>query len=68
MFSPEVQKKAENILSRYPIKVNALLPMLHLAQRENNRIFELGMSAACGQTLRSATDACGRRCHFLHHV
>lgn len=36
MFSPEVQKKAENILSRYPIKVNALLPMLHLAQRENN--------------------------------
>ena len=36
MFSPEVLKKAENILNRYPIKVNALLPMLHLAQRENN--------------------------------
>ncbi len=36
MFSPEVQKRAENILSRYPIKANALLPILHLAQRANN--------------------------------
>lgn len=35
MFSPEGQKKAEHILSRYPIKMNAVLPILHLAQREN---------------------------------
>lgn len=35
MFSPEGQKKVETILSRYPIKVNALLPLLHLAQKEN---------------------------------
>lgn len=35
MFSPEGQKKAEYILSRYPVKVNALLPLLHLAQQEN---------------------------------
>ena len=36
VLSPEGQKKAEYILSRYPIKMNAVLPMLHLAQRENN--------------------------------
>lgn len=35
MLSPEGQKKAEFILSRYPVKMNAVLPMLHLAQREN---------------------------------
>lgn len=35
MFSPEGQKKVEKILNRYPIKVNALLPILHLAQKEN---------------------------------
>lgn len=35
MFSPEGQQKVEKILSRYPIKMNALLPILHVAQREN---------------------------------
>ena len=35
MFSPEGQKKVEFLLSRYPIKKNALLPILHLAQQEN---------------------------------
>ena len=32
LFSEEGQKELERMLSRYPIKRNALLPMLHLAQ------------------------------------
>ena len=35
MFSPAAQKEVERLLSRYPVKMNALLPILHLAQREN---------------------------------
>ncbi|MBF0286223.1 MAG: NADH-quinone oxidoreductase subunit NuoE [SAR324 cluster bacterium] len=35
MFSPEGQKKVNHLLSRYPVKANALLPVLHLAQKEN---------------------------------
>ena len=35
MFSEEGQKELERMLSRYPIKRNALLPLLHLAQQEN---------------------------------
>jgi NADH-quinone oxidoreductase E subunit len=35
MFSEKGQKELERLLSRYPIKRNALLPILHLAQREN---------------------------------
>ena len=35
MFSVEGQKELERMLSRYPIKRNALLPLLHLAQQEN---------------------------------
>ena len=35
MFSTEGKKELRRILSRYPIKRNALLPILHLAQNEN---------------------------------
>lgn len=35
MFSPDAQTKITRLLSRYPIKQNALLPLLHLAQKEN---------------------------------
>ena len=35
MFSTEGKKELKRILSRYPIKRNALLPILHLAQKEN---------------------------------
>ncbi len=51
MFSPEGQKKADHLLSRYPIKVNALLPMLHLAQRENKGYLTL-------EWLRHVADVC----------
>ena len=33
-FSPEVKKEFEGLLTRYPYKEPALLPALHLAQRE----------------------------------
>ena len=36
MFSKEIQNQVNNLLSRYPIKQNALIPILLLAQKENN--------------------------------
>ena len=35
MFSKDIQTKVDNLLSRYPIKQNALIPILLLAQQEN---------------------------------
>ena len=35
-FSKEVMKEVEALFARYPRKINALLPLLHIAQRENN--------------------------------
>ncbi len=35
MFSPDIQKQIDHVLSRYPIRRNALLPILHLAQKDN---------------------------------
>ncbi len=34
-FSDAVMKEAQALFARYPKKVHALLPLLHLAQREN---------------------------------
>ena len=34
-FSAAAQKRAEALFARYPKKVHALLPLLHLAQEEN---------------------------------
>ena len=34
-FSDKVGKEVESLFTRYPQKVNALLPVLHLVQREN---------------------------------
>ena len=36
MFSKEIQNQVNNLLSRYPFKQNALIPILLLAQKENN--------------------------------
>ena len=38
MFSSEFQKKSKKILSEYPQKVHALLPLLHLVQKEKGYI------------------------------
>ena len=35
MFSNDIQRQVDNLLCRYPIKQNALIPILLLAQREN---------------------------------
>lgn len=35
-FSNTVLKEVDTLFTRYPQKVNALLPVLHIAQRENN--------------------------------
>ena len=35
MFSKDILTKVDNLLSRYPIKQNALIPILLLAQQEN---------------------------------
>ena len=36
MFSKESKSKVDKLLGRYPIKQNALIPILLLAQKENN--------------------------------
>ena len=36
MFSKDIQAQVDNLLSRYPIKQNALMPILLLAQQEND--------------------------------
>ena len=36
MFSKDIQTKVDNLLNRYPIKQNALIPILLLAQNEND--------------------------------
>ena len=38
MFSPQFQKTAQNILKQYPKKMHALLPLLHLVQKEKGYI------------------------------
>jgi NADH-quinone oxidoreductase subunit E len=38
MFSAEFQKKSKELLSSYPKKVHALLPLLHLVQKEKGYI------------------------------
>lgn len=35
MFSKDIQTQVEKLLSRYPIRQNALIPILLLAQKEN---------------------------------
>ncbi|MGA1600273.1 MAG: NADH-quinone oxidoreductase subunit NuoE [bacterium] len=34
MFSAETQQQIDRVISRYPIRRNALLPVLHLAQKD----------------------------------
>lgn len=38
MFSSQFQKKSKELLSQYPKKVHALLPLLHLVQKEKGCI------------------------------
>jgi NADH:ubiquinone oxidoreductase subunit E len=35
LFSKDIQAQVDKLLSRYPIRQNALIPILHLAQNEN---------------------------------
>ena len=48
-FSDAVKKEAEALFSRYPEKVHALLPILHLAQRENSGWLPPGWDAYVAQ-------------------
>lgn len=44
-FSDAVLKEVKALFARYPIKVNALLPLLHIAQRENGGWLQPGWDA-----------------------
>ena len=54
-FSDAVLKEINALFARYPKKVHALLPVLHIAQRENNGWLQPGWDAyvaeICGTTL-----------------
>ncbi len=44
MLRDKYQKEIDDILSRYPVKRSALIPLLYLAQRENGYITEAAMT------------------------
>ena len=44
MLQEKYKDTIENILSRYPVKRSALLPLLYLAQREQGYITEAAMT------------------------
>lgn len=43
MFSKELKQKANHLFEQYPRKVNALLPLLHMVQKETGCISEPSM-------------------------
>ncbi|MDH5752421.1 MAG: NAD(P)H-dependent oxidoreductase subunit E [Deltaproteobacteria bacterium] len=54
-FNDEAMREVETLFSRYPKKINALLPLLHLAQRENEGWLPPGwdtyLAKLCGTTV-----------------
>ena len=42
-LSPSVEKEIEEIVARYPDRRSAILPLLHVVQRENGYVTEAGM-------------------------
>ena len=44
-FSPKIMREVKQLFGRYPLKVHALLPLLHIAQRENSGWLPRGMDA-----------------------
>ncbi|HEX9155053.1 MAG TPA: NAD(P)H-dependent oxidoreductase subunit E [Nitrospira sp.] len=48
MLKEKYQKEIDELLSRYPVKRSALIPLLYLAQRENGHITEAAMIEIAG--------------------
>ena len=48
MLKEKYQKEIDEILSRYPVKRSALIPLLYLAQEENGYITEAAMIEIAG--------------------
>jgi len=48
MLREKYQKEIDEILSRYPVKRSALIPLLYLAQRENGYVSEAAMIEIAG--------------------
>lgn len=48
MLKEKYQKEINDILSRYPVKRSALIPLLYLAQRDNGYITEAAMIEIAG--------------------
>ena len=48
MLKDKYQKEIDEILSRYPVKRSALLPLLYLAQREGGYVTEAAMVEIAG--------------------
>lgn len=48
MLREKYQKEIDDLLSRYPVKRSALIPLLYLAQRENGYVTEAAMIEIAG--------------------
>ena len=38
VFTDEAEKKIEKIMAKYPVKLSAILPLLHLAQEQEGYV------------------------------
>ena len=63
----KVSTEIDDIVSRYPIKRSALIPLLYLAQREQGYITEAAMVEIAG-ILRIDASTSVRDRHLLHDV
>ena len=66
-FSAQSKQRIERLLSRYPTKQAALLPVLHLAQDEFGHLPDEALDL-CAGTLDVLAGARLRRRHLLHDV
>lgn len=58
-FNDDIQKRAEQLLSLYPRKRSAMLPLLHLAQENDGYLSEAGIEAVAGMTGTTPADVRG---------
>ena len=54
MLKEKHQKEIDDILSRYPVKRSALIPLLYLAQQDEGFVSEAAMKEIAGLLRHSA--------------
>jgi NADH-quinone oxidoreductase E subunit len=58
-FGPELQQRAEELVSLYPRKRSATIPLLHLAQEQEGYLSDAGIAAVAALTETTAAEVRG---------